>query len=93
MLQIYIVDVVIILFLLYTALVSYLVIAGFAASLSQRISDKSLVIDFRDCNTLSVLLDQEQLYWTQSPVFRPDLSIVEINVDNVGQVSPHFHQK
>ena len=62
-------------------------ISRFAHNLTQRISDKSLVVDFRDCASLTVLLDQELLYWTRSPVFRPDLSIVEINVDNVDQVS------
>ena len=61
-------------------------ISRFAHNLTQRISDKSLVVDFRDCVSLTVLLDQELLYWTRSPVFRPDLSIVEINVDNVDQV-------
>ena len=61
-------------------------ISQFAHNLSSWISDKSLVVDFRDCESLSVVLDQELLYWTQSPVFRPDLSIVEINVDNVDQV-------
>ena len=61
-------------------------ISRFAHNLTQRISNKSLVVDFRDCESLTVLLDQELLYWTRSPVFRPDLSIVEINVDNVDQV-------
>lgn len=61
-------------------------ISRFAHNLSQIISNKSLVVDFRDCASLTVLLDQELLYWTRSPVFRPDLSIVEINVDNVDQV-------
>ena len=44
------------------------------------------VMDFRDCLDLSLLLDQELLYWRRSPFFRPDLSIVEVNVDNVKQV-------
>ena len=44
------------------------------------------VMDFRDCLGLSLLLDQELLYWRLSPFFRPDLSIVEVNVDNVKQV-------
>ena len=61
-------------------------ISRFAFNLTQRISDKSLVIDFRDCHSLNILLDQELLYWKLSPVFRPGLSIVEINVDNVKQV-------
>ena len=61
-------------------------ISKFAYNLTQRISDKSLVIDFRNCKTLNILLDQELLYWKLSPVFRPNLSIVEINVDNVKQV-------
>ena len=43
-------------------------------------------MDFRDCLGLSLLLDQELLYWRLSPFFRPDLSIVEVNVDNVKQV-------
>ena len=61
-------------------------ISKFAYNLTQRISDKSLVIDFRNCKSVNILLDQELLYWKLSPVFRPDLSIVEINVDNVKQV-------
>ena len=65
---------------------AYFSVSEFAHNLSERISDQSLVIDFRDCDTVSILLDQELLYWVSSPVFRPDLSIVEINVDNIKQV-------
>ena len=62
-------------------------LASFAHNLSQDIFDRSLVVDFRDCWSLDIIMDQLQLHSVQSEYFRPDFQFKEINVENILQVS------
>ena len=62
-------------------------LASFAHNLSQDIFDRSLVVDFRDCWSLDIIMDQLQLHSVQSENFRPDFQFKEINVENMFQVS------
>ena len=61
-------------------------LAGFAHNLSQWISDSSLVVDIRDCWSIDIVFDQELLYLPSSDLFRPDINILEINIENIDQV-------
>ena len=62
-------------------------LASFAHNLSQDIFDRSLVVDFRDCWSLDIIMDQLQLHSVQYEFFRPDFQFNEINVENIFQVS------
>ena len=66
-------------------------LAGFAHNLSQWISDSSLVVDIRDCWSIDIVFDQELLYLPSSIFFRPDINILEINIENIDQVSLLHH--
>ena len=60
--------------------------AGFAHNLSEWISDSRLVVDLRDCWSIEIQFDQELLYLPSSDKFRPDITIMEINIENIDQV-------
>ena len=62
-------------------------LASFAHNLSQDIFDRSLVVDFRDCWSLDIIMDHLQLHSLESEYFRPDFQFKEINVENIFQVS------
>lgn len=62
-------------------------LAGFAHNLSQWISDSKLVVDLRDCWSIDIVFDQELLYLPSSGMFRPDIVIREINMENIDQVN------
>ena len=62
-------------------------LAGFAYNLSQWISDSQLVVDLRDCWSIDIVFDQELLYLPSSGMFRPDIAIREINMENIDQVN------
>ena len=62
-------------------------LASFAHNLSQAIFDRSLVVDFRDCWSLDIIMDQLQLHSVESENFRPDFQFKEINVENMFQVN------
>ena len=61
-------------------------LASFAYNLSHSIFDRSLVVDFRDCWTMDIVMDQLELHTVQSEYFRPDIMFKEINVENMFQV-------
>ena len=65
-------------------------LASFAFNLSHSIFDAELVVDFRDCWSLEIILDQAGLNLVTSDHFRPDMSIAEINLENVDQVQHHM---
>jgi len=61
-------------------------LASFAYNLSQAIFDRRLVVDFRDCWSLDIIMDQLDLHSVQSQHFRPDFQFKEVNVENIFQV-------
>ena len=62
-------------------------LATFAYHLPQGIFDKYLVVDFRECSTLHLIMDQLDIFNTESVFFRPGLQFRELNVVNIAKVS------
>ena len=62
-------------------------LASFAFHLPQGILDKYLVVDFRECSTLHLLMDQLDLLNMESGLFRPSLQFRDLNVENIAEVS------
>ena len=62
-------------------------LASFAHNLSQDIFDRSLVVDFRDCWSLDIIMDQMELNSRDSNHFRPDIQFEKINIENIHKVT------
>ena len=62
-------------------------LATFAYHLPQGILDKYLVVDFRECSTLHLIMDQLDLLNTESGLFRPSLQFRGLKVENIAEVS------
>ena len=68
------------------SLTGHFSLATFAYNLSQDIFDRGMVVDFRDCWSLDIIMDQLELSNIDSDYFRPDFQFEEISVENVLQV-------
>ena len=44
------------------------------------------MVDIRDCWSIDIVFDQHLLYLPSSDLFRPDINILEINIENIDQV-------
>ena len=62
-------------------------LATFAYNLSHSMFGRSLVVDFRDCWSLDIIMDQMELNWRDSNHFRPDIHFEKINIENIHIVS------
>jgi hypothetical protein len=62
-------------------------LATFAYNLSKSMFDRSLVVDFRDCWSLDIIMDQMDLNLRDSNHFRPDIHFEKLNIENIHRVS------
>ena len=62
-------------------------LATFAYNLSKSLFDRSLVVDFSDCWSLDIIMDQMELNLRDSNHFRPDIHFEKINIENIRWVS------
>lgn len=67
-------------------------LARFVHNLPQQVAHRILVMDFRNCRSLEIMMDQTEIMWLNSQHFRPQIQIQEINVENCNQVTNSIKQ-
>lgn len=61
-------------------------VAKFISDVSPKIFDRNIVINLRDCWGLKLHVNENDLYNPNSPNFRPDLYVSQINLENIVEI-------